>query len=97
MTIAGSHKMCIFDDTKNDKLRIYDKGIEITQGIEYGRYEFNARSGDLLIPHIEFEDSLLNSLEYIADCINEKRESLSGSVQSIRVMKILEESVNNRY
>lgn len=97
MTIAGSHKMCIFDDTKNDKLRIYDKGIEISQGIEYGRYEYNARSGDLLIPHIEFEDSLLNSLEYFADCINEKKESLSGPIQSIRVMKILEESVNNRY
>lgn len=96
-TIAGSQKMCVFDDTKNDKLRIYDKGIEVKQDIEYGKYEYNARSGDLLIPHIEFEDSLLNSLEHFAYCINEKKESLSGPVQCMRVMKILETSLNESY
>ena len=96
-TIAGSHKMCIFDDMKADKLRIYDKGIEVTQGIEYGKYEFSVRSGDLRIPHIEFEDSLLNSLEHFALCVKEGRDSLSGPMQSMRVMKILENSINNSY
>ena len=96
-TIAGSHKMCIFDDMKADKLRIYDKGIEVTQGKEYGKYEFSVRSGDLRIPHIEFEDSLLNSLEHFALCVKEGRDSLSGPMQSMRVMKILENSINNSY
>ncbi|MBO6108597.1 MAG: Gfo/Idh/MocA family oxidoreductase [Eubacterium sp.] len=96
-TIAGSKKMCIFDDMKSDKLRIYDKGIEVTQGMEYGEYEFGVRSGDLLIPHIEFEDSLLNSLEHFGMCVNEGRSSLSGPGQCLRVMAVLEDALKELY
>lgn len=88
--VAGTRKMVIFDDVKADKLRIYDSGIDVVQGEEYGSYEYLTRTGGLFIPHIPNEDSLLNSLEHFAGCVEENRVSLSGPKQCLRVMKILE-------
>lgn len=92
--IAGTKKMVIFDDVKTDKLTIYDSGIEVVQGTVYGEYEYKTRIGDIFIPHIENEDSLQNSLEHFALCVNDHEESLSGPAQCLRVMKILEWAQN---
>jgi predicted dehydrogenase len=92
MTISGTKKMLVFDDLKeSEKLMIYDKSVEIDENAfkEYGNYEAKIRLGDLYIPYITAEDSLLNSLTHFADCIREKRPSLSGPEQAIRILRIL--------
>ncbi len=88
--VAGSQKMCVFDDTLSDKLTVYDKGIDVVQGAEYGSYEYKIRTGDIHIPHINDEDSLMNSISHFCDCIKQNRQSLSGPEQSLRVMHVLE-------
>lgn len=93
-TIGGTKKMVVFDDLAINKLKIYDSGIDVIQGEIYGDYEFKTRVGDIFMPHISFEDSLLNSLEHFADCIVKRKESMSGPEQCIRVMKILEWAQN---
>ncbi len=93
-TIGGTKKMVVFDDLAINKLKIYDSGIDVIQGEIYGDYEFKTRVGDVFMPHISFEDSLLNSLEHFADCIVKRKESMSGPEQCIRVMKILEWAQN---
>lgn len=91
ITVAGTQKMLIFDDLKTDnKLSIYNRGIEVVQGREYGEYEYKTRTGDIFTPYIEMSDSLQNSLEHFAKCVLEQKESLSGPEQSLRVMKVLE-------
>lgn len=90
--IAGTKKMVIFDDMKNEKLTVYDCGIDMKKEEDYGTYEFQTRIGDIYIPNIPFEDSLKNSLEHFADCVKLGKESLSGEGQSLRVMKILEKA-----
>ena len=95
MIIGGTKKMVIFNDLAIDnKLTIYDSGIDVVQGEMYGDYEFRTRMGDIFKPHIEFEDSLLNSLNHFANCIIEHEESLSGPDQCMRVMEILEQANN---
>ncbi len=89
--IGGTKKMLIFDDVKMaDKLTIYDSGIDVSRGRVYGEYEYRTRVGDIYMPHIEFEDSLKNSLEHFAKCVEEGKPSLSGPEQCLRVMKVLE-------
>ena len=88
--IAGSKKMIIFDDMKNEKLSIYDCGIEVGEGNEHDEHTFSNRFGDIYTPNIPFEDALRNSLEYFENCVRTNTQSISGSEQSIRVMKILE-------
>ena len=94
MIIAGTKKMAIFDDVQMDeKLTICDKGIDISSDFnEYGKYEARVRLGDLIMPHIEQEDILLNSIEHFIDCINEGKESISGYKQARRLISILEQA-----
>lgn len=92
MVVAGTKKMLIFDDVKMDKLAVYDSGIDVVQGNVYGEYEFQTRVGDIYIPHIDFEDSLQNSLEHFAGCVETGSESASGPDQCLRVMKVLEQA-----
>lgn len=94
MIIGGTKKMVIFDDMKTDeKLVICDKGFDISGDFEeYGKYEARVRLGDLLVPHIETEDILLNSIEHFIDCIQEEKESVAGYQQAYRVISILEQA-----
>lgn len=91
--IAGARKMVVFDDVAVDnKLIIYDKGIDVQGSEEYGEYEVHTRLGDIMIPHINNEDALQNSIKHFVECIKEGKESISGPEQSLRVMKVLEEA-----
>lgn len=90
--IGFTKKMVIFDDMSiSEKLRIYNHGIiSIDENEGYGAYEFKARTGDVLIPNIQAEDALLNSIDHFADCVLNDHESLSGGAQSVKVMEILD-------
>lgn len=90
MVVAGTRRMLVFDDLKMDKLSIYNSGIDVEQGSEYGDYEYRTRVGDIFIPHIENVDSLQSSLEHFGQCVLKGEESLSGPRQSLRVMEVLE-------
>jgi predicted dehydrogenase len=92
--IAGTKKMVVFDDMSHEKIRIYDCGIDVIPKKEYLEYAFLTRKGDIHMPNIEFEDSLLNSLEYFWQCISTGRQSLSGPESSLRVMRVLEWAQN---
>lgn len=97
MIIAGTKKMVIFDDMKEDeKLTICDKGVDVSGDFkEYGKFEARVRLGDLSMPHIEPEDILLNSIEHFIDCINEGKESITNYKHAKRVISILEQADRN--
>jgi len=93
--ITGTKKMVVFDDLKeSEKLVLYDKGVDFDENIfqEYGAYEAKVRMGDLYIPYIEREDSLLNSLNQFAICIQENKPSPTGADQAIRILEVLSEA-----
>lgn len=88
--IAGTKKMVIFDDMSSERVKVYNCGIDVSRGEEYGQYEFQNRVGDIYIPNIPFEDSLQNSLEFFEHCCETGEQSRSGPEQCLRVMKVLE-------
>lgn len=88
--IAGTKKMVIFDDMSDEKVKIYDCGIDVIPAKEYADYAFMKRRGDIFIPNIEHEDSLQNSLEAFEMCVRTGEQSLSGPQSSLRVMRVLE-------
>ncbi|MDR2909059.1 MAG: Gfo/Idh/MocA family oxidoreductase [Oscillospiraceae bacterium] len=93
MIIGGTKKMLVFDDVKSiDKLTVYDSGIEVTPAETYGEYEYKVRAGDIHIPFIGFEDSLLASVGHFAECVENNVLSRSSHLQAIRVIEILEQA-----
>ncbi|MEK7560345.1 MAG: Gfo/Idh/MocA family oxidoreductase [Patescibacteria group bacterium] len=90
MLIGGSKKMIIYDDIEpTEKIRVYDHGVEIDFEKDTAT-DPTYRSGDVLIPHIENNEALLDEAKHFVSCIREKKQPLTDAANGIAVMKALE-------
>lgn len=91
MIIAGTERMIVYDDVDVlNKLIVYDKGFDIQPNTSYDDYVVKARNGDAMIPRLEVEDALYNSLEHFRLCVEDDTDSLTGPDSAIRIIRILE-------
>jgi predicted dehydrogenase len=97
MVVVGSKKMVVYDDVADNKIAIYDKGIEATavlgQRMDYDNQHFqtfNHRSGDVLLPKIDFKEPLKVEIDHFFDCIEKGTESITGIDHARKVVQILE-------
>jgi predicted dehydrogenase len=97
MIIVGSRKMVVYDDIAENKIAIYDKGIDrraiLGENMDFDKPPvsgFNYRSGDILIPQVKFGEPLRVEAEHFADCIRNSREPLTGLAHARTVVSILE-------
>lgn len=104
VTIGGSNKMLIWDDLNpSEKLRIYDKGIEI-QSVDTSKEEalhkllIKYRSGDMLAPSLDTTETLTILIEQLLQAIEKKVPLQTPGEQGVQVVSILEaaeRSLNN--
>lgn len=97
MIIVGSRKMVVYDDTAENKIVIYDKGIDrraiLGENMDFDNprgAQFNYRSGDILIPNVKFAEPLGVEAGHFADCIRNSCEPLTGINHARTVVSILE-------
>jgi predicted dehydrogenase len=89
--IGGEKKMLVWNDLEADeKVRVYDKGVDI--GNREGLYELlvNYRSGDMWAPQLEQVEALRQELSYFIDCISSDRTPSNDGAAGLRVVKMLE-------
>lgn len=103
MTIVGSERMVVYDDTLEDKITIYDKGIDrfavLGQNMDYdstAAFEFALRSGKATTPKIDYVEPLKTEAQHFIDCIQNGAECLTGPHHALRVIKILEACSKNK-
>ncbi len=89
--IGGEKKMVVWNDLEADeKLKVYDKGVQIasTEGV----YELlvSYRSGDMWVPKIEQTEALKAELEYFLACIENNQTPFNDGVAGLRVIRLLE-------
>jgi predicted dehydrogenase len=98
--IGGEKKMVVWNDlVADEKLRVYDRGVNVTS--QDGVYELlvNYRSGDMWAPHIAQIEALRQELSYFVDCISSGHEPFNNGQAGLRVVKMLEaatESMSKR-
>ncbi len=98
--IGGEKKMLVWNDLEADeKLKIYDKGVNISS--REGVYELlvSYRSGDMWSPQLEQLEALKVELGYFVDCVSSGQEPFNGGCAGLRVVKMLEaasESLSKR-
>ena len=98
--IGGRDKMLVWNDLEPDeKVRVYDKGVNITSG--EGVYDLlvSYRSGDVWSPKVETTEALSLELGYFLDCILEGRNPSNDGEAGLRVVRLLEsaeQSLQNR-
>jgi len=98
--IGGEKRMLVWNDLEADeKVKVYDKGVNITS--REGLYELlvSYRSGDMWAPQLEQVEALRQELIYFVDCISSGRVPFNDGVSGMRVVRMLEaanESLSKR-
>ena len=91
--IGGSEKMLVWNDIDEaEKIKIYDKGIEIKERDleQRERLLVSYRSGDMHAPRVDRTEALALVVREFADCILDKRPALTDGEAGLRVLRILE-------
>jgi predicted dehydrogenase len=98
--MGGEKRMLVWNDLEADeKVKVYDKGVDITN--REGVYELlvNYRSGDMWAPQLEQAEALRQELIYFVDCISSGKQPINDGCAGLRVVKLLEaatESLSER-
>src|ERR1700720_2946867 len=89
--IGGQKKMLVWNDlVADEKIRVYDKGVNITSGEKVRELLVNYRSGDMWAPQIEQLEALRVELDYFADCILHDKSPFNDGLAGLRVVRMLE-------
>jgi predicted dehydrogenase len=89
--LGGDKKMLIWNDLESDeKIRIYDRGVNLTS--REGVYDLlvSYRSGDMWAPQLEKTEALSLEIEHFNRCILEDSQPINDGEAGLRVVKILE-------
>ena len=89
--IGGEKKMLVWNDLEADeKIKVYDKGVQMNDG--QGLYELlvSYRSGDMWAPRVDQAEALKVELAYFIDCVTKGQIPLNDGASGLRVVKLLE-------
>lgn len=96
VTVVGRRKMVVCDDVSDDKVAVYDKGVDRVPQLgermdfdEPDGYRLLHRNGDILWPHIEWQEPLRVEAAHFLECVREGREPLSGPRHAGDVVAVL--------
>jgi predicted dehydrogenase len=98
--IGGEKRMLVWNDLEADeKVKVYDKGVNISS--REGVYELlvNYRSGDMWAPQLEQVEALRQELSYFVDCVSSGQDPFNDGAAGLRVVRMLEaasESLSKR-
>ena len=89
--LGGEKKMVVWNDLDADeKIKVYDKGVEIKT--RQGVYEMlvSYRTGDVWAPKVEQTEALAAEIRYFIDCISREETPFNDGQAGLRVVKLLE-------
>jgi predicted dehydrogenase len=89
--IGGEKKMLVWNDLDSDeKIKVYDKGVEITNRESVYDLLISYRSGDMSAPKVCQTEALGAEAEYFVDCVMNNKTPFNDGVAGLRVVKMLQ-------
>jgi predicted dehydrogenase len=89
--IGGEKKMLVWNDLEADeKLKVYDKGVDVKS--QEGVYNLlvSYRSGDMWSPQVEQVEALKLELSYFVECIQNGTKPFNDGCAGLKVVRMLE-------
>src|SRR5579875_1726278 len=94
--IGGEKRMLVWNDLEADeKVKVYDKGVNITNREGVYKLLVNYRSGDMWAPQLEQIEALRQELSYFVDCIVSGRDAFNDGCAGLRVVRMLEAATDS--
>ncbi len=98
--IGGEKKMLVWNDLEADeKIKIYDKGVDIKNQENVYQLLVSYRSGDMWSPQVEQVEALKLELAHFVDCVINRKAPINDGLAGLRVVNMLEAaqtSISNR-
>jgi predicted dehydrogenase len=89
--IGGSHKMIVYDDLEpSEKVRIYDKGINVSDETGVYKMLISYRTGDVWIPGLDQTEALRTQAKHFIECVETGTAPITDGQAGLRVVKLLE-------
>ncbi|MGH7996368.1 MAG: Gfo/Idh/MocA family protein [Opitutaceae bacterium] len=94
MTIVGSRRMIVYDDVAaQEKIKIFDVRVETPPHYDtFAEFHYAYHYGDMYCPHIKQDEPLKTECQHFVDCIRNGATPLTGGLNGIEVVRILEAS-----
>jgi predicted dehydrogenase len=87
--IVGGQRMLVWNELEaEEKIKIYDKGITVTDGDVYDLLT-SYRSGDIWSPRIDQTEALKLEAEHFVDCILHDKKPFNDGEAGLRVVRLL--------
>jgi predicted dehydrogenase len=89
--LGGEKKMLVWDDVEpTEKVKIYDKGVELETQEGIYKLLVNYRSGDMWAPRVDQTEALALETRYFLDCVDSGARPFNDGRAGLRVVRILE-------
>ena len=89
--IGGEKKMLVWNDLDTDeKLKVYDKGVDICTNEDVYGLLVSYRSGDMWAPQVKQVEALKVELQVFLDCITQNKPVINDGPAGLQVVRMLE-------
>lgn len=89
--ISGSRRMIVYDELEPDeKIKVYDKGITVTDSEEMHKLLVGYRTGDMFAPRLEASEALKVEGQHFVRCVRGQESSQTPGEMGLRVIRMLE-------
>jgi predicted dehydrogenase len=91
LTVVGSKKMLVYDDIRENKVILYDKGVEVPPySVTEEEFRASYRNGSETVVPIKWSEPLRAECEHFIDCIRSGTSPRSDGTTGLKIVKILE-------
>jgi predicted dehydrogenase len=89
--IGGEKRMVVWNDLAADeKVKVYDKGVQISNREGLYNLLLSYRSGDMWAPKVDQTEALKAECEYFVDCVQNNKQPFNDGQAGLEVVKMLE-------
>ena len=89
--IGGSQKMIVYDEMETtEKIKVYDKGVEITSREGVYKTLIGYRRGDVYVPKFDTSEPLANVVDEFIGAIQKNKTPLTDGNAGLEIVDILE-------
>ena len=92
LTIVGDRKMAVYDDLEQEKIKVFDKGIEhpANETGDFADFQIAYRYGGSYSPFVQEREPLKAEAAEFIRCIVEGDVPLTDGVNGLHVVEVLE-------
>lgn len=91
VTIVGDRKMVVNNDLDEERIRIYDMGVEpgVGEFSQMHKHPLEYRYGDVVSPHVPFEEPLSVEDDHFIQCIRTGDRPTADGESGLKVVEVI--------